>query len=419
VTTLGVGEIEQHALQILPGGKTLLFSARKSTFNNVQLVVQSLETGQRRVITDGTSARYISPGYLEYVQAGAVYVAAFDLTRLEITGSPVLALQGVRMTSNFSAHIAYSQAGSMIYVPGAGDGGRDTLVWVNRSGVEEPTTVSAGAGAIRAPRLAPDLRRVAVLLTADRGLVGNQQDVWLYDLIRNTSSRLTFDGASSFSVWSPDGTRLAYNSRQSEILVKTLGSTSQDKRLETDRDTNYPFSWSPDGKFIAGVSVNRTGGRIRVFGVDDPSASKALGQIERAGGPAFSHDGRWIAYSSLKSGRNEVYMRPFPGLGEEWTISTEGGNEPVWARKTGQLFYRHGDAMMVVDITTTPTPVVGMPRKVFERKYNASDAFWPNYDVSPDGQRFLMVKSSPPSPATRVNVVLDWSEELKRLVPAK
>jgi serine/threonine-protein kinase len=418
VTTISAGELEHHSPQILPGGKTLLYSALVSPFNDQRVVVQSLETGQRRVITTGTGARYIPPGYLAYVRAGAVYVAPFDLTRLEITGSPVLVFQGVRMTYNFSAQIAHSQVGSMAYLPASGNGGPDTLVWVDRSGVEEPTTVSAGAGVIKAPRLAPDLRRVALALTVDRGLGGSQSDLWLYDLMRNTSSRLTFDGTSSFPVWSPDGTRLAYNSPQSEIRVKTLGSTGQDKRLETSPDINFPFSWSPDGRFIAGVSV-KAGPRLSVYGVNDPSASRVFGQIDfKEGAPTFSHDGRWIAYASAKSGRDEIYMRPFPGPGEEWTISTEGGKEPVWARKVGQLFYRDGDAMMAVDITSTPT-AVGKPRKVFERPYNRSDAVWPNYDVSPDGQRFLMVKGSPPMPATRINVVLDLSDELKRLVPAK
>jgi Tol biopolymer transport system component len=245
----------------------------------------------------------------------------------------------------------------------------------------------------------------------------------VYDLLRNAPSRLTFEGTTSFFGWSPDGTRLAYNSRQSsqdEIRVKTFGSTGPDKRLETNRDTNLPFSWSPDGRFVAGVSLNATGNHVWVYGVDDPSASRAFLQPElREGGPTFAHDGRWIAYVSAKSGRNEIYMSPFPGPGEEWTISTEGGNEPVWARRTGQLFYRHDAAMMAVDITTTPTTVVGKPRKLFEGPYTRSTALWPNYDVSPDGQRFLMVKGSPRMPATHINVVLDWSEELTRLVPTK
>jgi Tol biopolymer transport system component len=421
VTTLGAGELEHHTPQILPGGKTLLYCATLSVYNDAGVVVQSLETGQRRLIATGTGARYIPPGYLAYVQAGAMYVAPFDLTRLEITGPPALALQGVRMNSHLLAQIAYSQAGSMAYLPASGNAGPDTLVWVDRSGAEQPTVVSASA--ITAPRLAPDLRRVAVALSSGAGLDGNKSDVWVYDVVRNAPSRVTFEGSSLYSSWSPESTRLAYNLRrngQEEIHVKTVGDSGPDKRLEPSAGTNFPFSWSPDGRLIAGVSVNTTGNHVWVYGVDDPSASRAFTQTTfKEGGPTFSHDGRWIAYASSKSGRTEIYMRPFPGPGEEWTISTEGGNEPVWARKTGQLFYRLGDAMMAVDITTTPTAVVGKPRKVFERPYNRSLALWQNYDVSPDGQRFLMVKGSPRMPATRINIVLNLAEQLKRLVPAK
>ena len=122
---------------------------------------------------------------------------------------------------------------------------------------------------------------------------------------------------------------------------------------------------------------------------------------------------------SEQSGRSEIYMRPFPGPGEEWTISTDGGTEPLWARKAGLLFYRQGDGMMVVDITTTPAVAVGKPRRLFEKRYNRSVGFWPNYDVTPDGQRLLMVKNSTSDAPTRINVVLNWLDELTRLVPPK
>jgi Tol biopolymer transport system component len=136
------------------------------------------------------------------------------------------------------------------------------------------------------------------------------------------------------------------------------------------------------------------------------------------GAPTFSPDGRWIAYASDKSNRSEIYMRPYPGPGEEVTISTGGGNEPIWVR-TGELFYRRGDAMMVVKITTTPTVSVGKPHSLFERSYARTGAFWQNYAVSPDGQRFLMIKATGREVPARLNVVLNWAEELKRLVPAK
>ena len=421
VTTLGPGELEHRYPEILPGGKVLLYSALMSTVttDDLRVVVQSLETGQRRMIAAGASAGYLPAGRLAYVRGGTVFAVPFDLARLEVTCAPTLALQGVRETSQATPQIAYSQAGSMTYVPASDHQSQDTLVWVDRSGKEQPTTVSGAA--LRAPRLAPDLHRVAAIVRDD-GRTGGA-DLWTHDLVRGTRDRLTFDGADT-PLWAPDGSRLAYSARRNdvaEIHVKTLGGTTSDRRLATSPDTNFPFSWSPDGKFLAAVAVNvSTGNDIWVYGVDDPSSSRAFIKTPfREGGPTFSHDGRWIAYASLKSGHSEIYMSPFPGPGEEWTISTEGGSEPVWARKSGRLFYRQGDAMMGLDITTAPTLAVGKPRRLFEGRYNRSPGFWPDYDVTPDGERFLMVKGRGSEAPNRINVVLNWQEELTRVAPTK
>jgi serine/threonine-protein kinase len=191
------------------------------------------------------------------------------------------------------------------------------------------------------------------------------------------------------------------------------------KGLLTNRGTNHPFSWSPDGRFLATVSVDpATLNDIWVLPVDDPSQWRPfVNSANGEGGPTFSPDERWIAYASDKSGRPEIYMRPYPGPGQEVTISTGGGNEPIWVHKTGELFYRRGDTVMVVDITTSPTVSVGKPRVVVERPYIRSGAFWQNYSVSPDGQRLLMIKATGREALTRIHVVLNWTEELKRLVP--
>ena len=330
-------------------------------------------------------------------------------------------LDGVRQSAVGTPQIAYSRAGSMIYVSAGSAERQDALVWVGRDGEEEQAT-AAGA-AFSTPRLAPDGRRVAVAL--DGGAPGgNLAEIWMYDLMRATRSRLTFDGGSSFPLWAPDGRRLAYGSSRNgpyDVYVKTLGGAAPDVRHQTGREINNPLSWSPDGRFLATVSVNpTTANDIWVFPVDEASASRPFLQTPfREGAPTFSHDGHWIAYVSEQSGRSEIYMRPFPDPGEEWTISTDGGTEPLWARKAGLLFYRQGDGMMVVDITTTPAVAVGKPRRLFEKRYNRSVGFWANYDVTPDGQRLLMVKNSTSDAPTRINVVLNWLDELTRLVPPK
>jgi len=135
--------------------------------------------------------------------------------------------------------------------------------------------------------------------------------------------------------------------------------------------------------------------------------------------PRFSPDGRWLAYISNESGRYEVYVQPYPGPGGKWQISTDGGTEPVWNRNGRELFYRSGDKMMAVDIATQPSFVAGKPRMLFQGQYVPTNGTFPFYDVSPDGQRFLMLKPSEQSGAapTQINVVLNWFEELKQKVP--
>jgi Tol biopolymer transport system component len=180
------------------------------------------------------------------------------------------------------------------------------------------------------------------------------------------------------------------------------------------------MSWSSDGSELAVVTIGQTTGQdIGVVDRRKPGQPRAfLNTKFREGAPTFSPDGRWIAYVSDKSGRNEVYMRPFQESGEEWTISTDGGNEPVWARNAALLFYRHDDAMMVVDVVTAPTVSAGKPRRLFEKRYQRSQAFWPNYDVTADGKRFLMIKRAEQTAPTHINVVLNWGEELKQRVPS-
>jgi dipeptidyl aminopeptidase/acylaminoacyl peptidase len=266
---------------------------------------------------------------------------------------------------------------------------------------------------------------VAVVIRSDAGQGQNLGDIWIYDLARETSTKVTFDGRSTFPAWSPDGSRLAYSSDggdgRYQLHIKTFSGAGSDVTIATNRGNNHPLSWSPDGRFLATVSVDpTTANDIWVLPVDDPSQWRPfVNSVYGEGGPTFSPDGQWIAYASDQSGRTEIYMRPYPGPGQEVTISADGGNEPIWVRKTGELFYRRGDAVMVVGITTTPTVSVGKPRMVVEHPYIRSGAFFQNYSVSPDGQRLLMIKATRREAPTRLHVILNWAEELKRLVPAK
>ena len=254
----------------------------------------------------------------------------------------------------------------------------------------------------------------------------------LYDLSRETLTRLTFEGNANLNpVWTPDGKRIAFESNREgpyNVFWQLADGSGGLERLTTSEYLHAPMSWSPDGQLLAFVEVTPTTGvDIWVLRMGDPSPGS--GQVRKAqpflrtpfneGAARFSPDGRWLAYISDESGRFEVYVQSYPGPGGKWQISTEGGTEPVWTRNGRELFYRSGDKMMAVDVATQPGFAAGKPRMLFEGPYEPAQIPVANYDVSPDGQRFLMLKPVEQAQAapTQINVVLNWFEELKRRVP--
>ena len=421
VTTLNPTETNHRWPQLLPGGRTLLFSA--GTAADSQSYLQTLDTGERRPVTRGVGTRYLTTGHLVYVQTSTLMAVPFELAQLKVTGAPVAVLPGVMQVSRLRSgtttdmvpQISFSNAGTMAYVPAGRRARQSELVWVNRQGVEHPTGVSGGS--YYQPRLAPDGRRVAITVSGE-----DHDDVWLYDLARETWSRFTSEGNSGFPLWTPDGHRLTYVSDKAgreNIYWKPLDGSAAEERLLISDKSSFPFAWTRSGA-LAFVQVNPlTLQDILSLRLDRRATPSVLVDTPFGeGAPTLSPDGRWMAYVSSESGRNEIYVRPFEGAGEKVTISSEGGNEPIWSANGREIFYRSGDAMMSVSVSSGPTLNVGRPQRLFERPYDSSLALWANYDVTPDGQRFLMLKTIDEQEApAQINVVLNWFEELKRLAP--
>jgi dipeptidyl aminopeptidase/acylaminoacyl peptidase len=364
---------------------------------------------------------------LVYAQGANLMAVLFDLRRLATTGAAVPVVEGVLQSPGGAAQYSISETGSLVYVPGATQSVfQNRLVWVSRSGTEQP--LAAAPHGYRNPRLSPDGR----LVTVD--IQEQSRQVWLFDLSRETLTPLTFEGsANGTPAWTPDGKRIVFQSNKEGSALNLFWLLADGsgglERLTTSEYGEAPSSLSPDGQLLAFTELNpRTAWDIWVLRLDDPIASS--GQVRKAqpflrtafseGAPKFSPDGRWLAYISNESGRYEVYVQPYPGPGGKRQISTDAGAEPVWNRNGRELFYRSGDKMMVVDIATQPSFAAGKPRKLFEGPYLPTAATIQNYDVSPDGQRFLMVKPSAAteSAPTQINVVLNWFEELKQKVPA-
>ena len=421
--TIPEAENESHRYpQFLPDGKAVLFSAGPiGRFDEADIVVQSLATGERKVLhRGGYYPHYVPTGHLVFLHNGSLFAAPFDVDRLEVTALPRRILEHVWSDpQRGSANFALSQTGTLVYEPRGEEGAlQRALIWVDREGQEE--LLAAELGAYHKPRISPDGSHVAV--SVDSG----NWDVWIYDLARETSSRLTFDPATDRrQVWTPDGQRVVFSSRRNggvrNLFWKAADGTGMVERLTTSDYSQIAHSWSRDGKTLVFEQQNpETVQDLYVLSMDGERSSKPLLQTEfTEDRPAISPDGRWIAYRSNESGRFEIYVRPFPNVEDgKWMISTDGGISPVWGPHGREIFYRSLDdgAMIVARVQTEPTFTVETPVVLFTGSYYRSGDR--NYDISPDGRRFLMLKEvgQTADPETLV-VVLNWFEELKRLVP--
>jgi serine/threonine-protein kinase len=420
LTRLEKGEVSHRWPEFLPGGKAVLFVAGSSAinWNNAKVVVQSVGTRERvDLVQGGTQPQYSPSGHLVYAQGGNLMAVPFDPQRLAVSGTAAPVVEGV-LQSAFSGATQYSisATGTLVYVSGGLQSVQSKLVWVNRNGAEQP--VAAPAHAYMFPRLAPDGRRVAVGITEQ----GTQN--WLYDLSRDTLTRLTFEGKANLGpIWTPDGKRVAFNSDKEgppNLFWQLADGSGGLERLTTSQFAQTPSSWSPDGQLLAFIEINPTTGvDVMVLRLGDRKVQPFLQTPFNETSPRFSPDGRWLAYISDESGRFEIYAQPYPGPGGKWQISTEGGSEPLWNPNGRELFYRSGDKIMAVEIITQPSFSAGKSKVLFGGSYQPTPATLTNYDVSPDGQRFLMLKPSEQAQAapTQINVVLNWFEELKHKVP--
>jgi Tol biopolymer transport system component/tRNA A-37 threonylcarbamoyl transferase component Bud32 len=419
LTRFEKGENSHRWPEFLPGSKAVLFSAGQNTGNwsDGQVAVQSMETGERRNLVEGAAhPRYASSGHLIYAQAGNLVAVPFDPQSLQITGTAVPVVEGVLQSFGAGgAQYSFSAAGSLVYVPGRLEAQQSQPVWVSRNGAERPLALPARA--YRSLRLSPDGRRAAASIDEQGG------QVWLYDLSRETLTRFTFEGSNGGPAWTRDGKRIAFSSNKEglgNIFWQAADGSGGPEQLTTSEYDQGPTSWAPDGQLLAFSENNpATKNDIWVLQLNDRKSQPFLRTPFAERAARFSPDGRWLAYASNESGRYEIYVQPYPGPGEKWQISTEGGTEAVWNPSGRELFYRSGNKMMAVEIATQPAFSAGKPGVLFEAPYLPSGSPDPNYDVSPDGQRFLMLKSTEQEQAgsTQIDVVLNWFEELKQRVP--
>ena len=412
------GENTHRFPQLLPGSEWVLFNAGVAgAFEGANIELVSLKTGERRVVhRGGHFARYVPTGHLVFMQGATLYATPFDLDRLEFTGSPAPILEDIWTNTFGDTEYAFSENGMLVYLPGTSISEQRSLTWVDRQGGDSPFLEERRAYAN--PSFSPDGSRLALDI-----ITSGNWDIWIYEIERGTLTRLTFDAATdSVPIWFPDGQRVVFSSQRNGVrnLYWKLADGSGDAQRLTESDRQqWAHSFSPNGKFLAldeFVSGNADIGILSMEGDGMPQPLVNTPFSERSA--KFSPDGGWIAYESDESGQREVYLRPFPGPGGRRQISTDGGIHPHWSRDGRELFYRTGNSVMVVSVSTDGGSLqAGNPQQLFEDPLLWSTAAFPQWDVTPDGKGFVVIREDVQEEVNHPVLVLNWFEELKRLVP--
>jgi serine/threonine-protein kinase len=410
VTTPDTTEFGHWSPVVLPGNEALLFTIWSTSLRDIRVAVLSRKTGKWHTLVNGAAnAKYTHTGHLLYVQSGTLIAAPFDLGSLKVGDPQVPIIQDIRqMVGTGLSNYVISPEGMLIYQRGGEWIARRQIVWVDRQGEIEPLPVSPAA--YNGICLSPDNQRLA-FSKFENGIT----NLWIYEFGNERTTQLTFEGSNDWPLWSPDGRWLAFVSYRmgpfSVFRIPVDRSSPEEMLLKGPYDQTATC-WSPDGKLLLFDMTHPENGRdIWYFPLEDRKNPKQLIKTPaNEYGAIFHPTGRWIAYVSDESGHLEVFVRAFPGPGALNQISTKGGWGPLWSRDGRELYYRSGDKMMAVEVETEPNFKAGSPKELFSGVYGRG------YDVAPDG-RFVMITREEDDESSNLIVVLNWFEELKKLVP--
>jgi serine/threonine-protein kinase len=424
------GEATHRWPQILPGGQNVLFTANTvtGTYEDARIEVLSLKTGQWKAVQEGGYfGRYLPSGHLVYLHQDTLFAVRFDADHLEVRGKPIPVLENVSANADFGAgQYDFSQKGTLVYLTGNSSSVGWPVAWMD--GIGQTKLLPLTPRPFFTPRLSPDGNRLAVAAGTSAG-----GDIQVYDFQRDAISRLTQAQKNLFPVWTPDSKHIVFRSqaagRYSLRWTRADGGGEVHVVLESKRAMR-PYSFSPDGKHLAFAELAEDTGwdlwtlPLELPATDDPGIREpelflrtSFNETE----PAFSPDGRWVAYTSSESGGSEVYVRPFPGSTSsgagQWRISASGGRYPIWSPVDKVLFYETPDnrIMSATYITNRGDFISGKPQlrstaQILER----GTALW-NMDLAPDGNRFIVFPRTEGS--VHVTFLLNFFDELRRLVP--
>jgi tricorn protease-like protein len=401
------GDLLYHP-QILPGGKSLLYTLGSS------IVVQSLESGDRKELFPGYRAQFLSTGHLIYGLENNLYAVPFDHNKLVTTGDPFPMLED-RLLMIPRPQYAVSKSGTLLYLPGS-ILNQVQLQWYDRRGSQ--------IGSVGDPAhyqqfsLSPDEKRA---ILSGRNTDGSF-DLWVLELDRSgIRSRFTSDEYSeSDPIWSPDGNYVMFRSNRKipDGLYRKSFSVEEEATLvkESEEGTLIPEDWSEN--FISYLEVTEKGQKICLLPLSSDRDSRIIAEGNfNYDEPKFSPDGRWLAYvSSEAEGISDVYILQLEGKGLKRRISTKGGVQPQWREDGKELFYLDFDGSMIAVELKGETLEPGDPKTLFQSSISVDERY-DQYAVTGDGEKFLLLSPLDSGDVSSINIVLNWFEELKERVP--
>jgi serine/threonine protein kinase/Tol biopolymer transport system component len=417
-----------HGPQMLPGGRSVLFTRllaqKNSSWDGAELVVRDLESGQEKVLMTGEDGRYVPTGHVVYALDTTLFAVPFDAAAGRVSGAAVPVVEGVRREvtvagNTATANYGFTDDGMLVYVPGPAERlpvvPRD-LVMVDREGVTRPITNERRD--YWRPRISPDGTQVAVEVWD-----GRAWHIWVVSLATGVSTQVTFAGEeNAFPVWTRDGKSIIFRAvleGTMNIYRKPVDGSGEAQSLGV-AGQSVPTDVSRDGSLVFSMGDQTAERAIWTLALNDRKALEILATPAQEHHAMFSPDGHWLAYASNASGRQEIYVRPYPTVqGTERRVSEGGGAGPVWAPDGSALYYRGTTSLMVAPTPLGPGFVPGRSRTLFSAERFRFSGNASAFDIHPDGKRFIMVTMGDPPPPLpdQINVVFNWFEELKRRAP--
>lgn len=406
LTHPGRGELSHRWPQVLPDGVHILFTLIGQ--GRADAWVVSRQSGERRMIVeDANAATFAPPDRIVFERSGRLFAAPIDPTRHELTGPARVIADDLVLSGPGTGNpvFAVASGGTLIYVPVDPHDTQRELVWVDRSG--HPSPVGAPPRSYMHPSLSADGRQILTWFRTD------DPDLWLFDIASRALTRVATGVAGRRAALSPDGRRVIFDAPSTDNPVSLYTadvSGGRARRLRPDRNSQYAGTWTPDGRTIAYLDLNRKTAFDIVTVADEPDAqpTRLLSGPANETAPAFSPDGRWLAFVLDATGRSEVYVVSYPSLGTPVRVSADGGREPMWSHKGDELFFRQGQRMYAVQVRGTERPQLSAPVLLFSGDFDERPSFHPSYDVADDG-RFLMIRGTAPATIdTRIAVLLRW-----------